>query len=194
MRRWSGMLGGRIRIGIAVAVAIAGLTFTAAPPAQAKDRGSDSITCLFGQTNQATVTIAPNNLWPPNHKMRNITLSVSLDNDSQVPVPFSLTIDSLSSDQQLADDGGHNGCGQPTAKQGKDTSPEPPVTQSDTLQSKSDVLTLPIMLRGERCARIGPRTYEVAFHCCDNSDAQNPICDAGGSDVLEVHVQKKNKK
>ncbi|MGH7948781.1 MAG: hypothetical protein ACREQF_06130, partial [Candidatus Binataceae bacterium] len=121
-----------------IAILTIGL-LTLAPPAFAKpdkSSGSFSVGCLTGDTAlqnsegldsgeaAAMVTISPANLWPPNHKLTDVGLSLALSADSTTgPIDLSLTINDITHDQVAGDDAGGRGCGAPTAKQGMDWAP-----------------------------------------------------------------------
>lgn len=158
-----------------------------------KDSGSAIVACLTGDIGNpnATVTISPTIMWPPNHKLRPIDLSISLDTPPGVPPEnVSLVVDSIVSDQQATDDVGHHGCGQKTAKQGPDVPTTLPTVTGD-LSTTTDALTTSFLLRAERCAKIGARTYTVSLHCCDNTAV---FCEAADSETLTVVVPKKKPK
>jgi hypothetical protein len=153
-----------------------------------KDSGSATVGCLVGDTGPTgTVTISPTTMWPPNHKLRPIDLSLSLDTPPVAPENVSLTVNSVVSDQQATDDVGHHGCGQKTAKQGSDVPTNLPMTVTGPLSLTTDALTTSFLLRAERCAKIGTRTYTVSVTCC-NTDST--FCDAV-PETLTVTVPKK---
>lgn len=152
-----------------------------------KDFGSGTVGCLVGDTGPTgTVTISPTTMWPPNHKLRPVDLSLSLDTDPIATENTSLTVNSIVSDQQAADDAGHNGCGQKTAKQGADSSGTP-VTVSGPLTLTTDAISTSVVIRAERCAKVGDRTYTVSVTCCN---IDSTFCDAS-PEVLTVVVPKK---
>jgi hypothetical protein len=180
----------------------------AAPTVLAKDSGSFSVDCLTSDsslqhaegditTAPAQVMVSPANLWPPNHKMRNMNLSMSLTNnltDPNASVPVSLTVSEITDDQVADDDAGGHGCGRPSDKQGPDWAPADinsnPLAASGDLSDSSPSLALSgVQLRGERCAKDGVRVYTIAVTCCDNTNAQNPVCDSS-PELLQVTVPK----
>ena len=140
----------------------------------------------------AIVTISPARLWPPNHRLRDVAISMSLNTTTTLanPVDVSLTIDDITDDQIGPDDAGGDGCGKPTSRQGLDWSPDlsnypQGLQQTGSLQTQTDAVSLGgVQLRAERCAALGTRTYTVSFICCDTTDPTNPICDASPESVL----------
>lgn len=177
-----------------------------APPAFAKpdkSSGSFSIGCLTEdgalQTSEgldpgdaaAMVTISPANLWPPNHKLTDVALSLSLSADSDSAVEVSLAVDDITHDQTAGDDEGGHGCGAPTVKQGADWAPPTDfssLTAGATLQFVSDspLLLEGVQLRRERCAKDGTRMYAISVTCCD---VTNDVCDADPV-ILNITVPK----
>lgn len=163
-----------------------------------KDSGTFSTTCLDSDTNLsngATIAISPATLWPPKHKMAPVIVSMKLNADASSSVPVSFSITSITDDQVADDDAGGHGCGQKTSKQGADWSPvgldaQNPLTVSGSLQMSSDAISTDpgaVELRRERCAKDGSRVYELEVTCCDNTNAQSPVCDSA-PEVLEVTV------
>lgn len=182
----------------------------AAPMALAADTGTFTLSCLANdsalQTSEgitdatvapAHVSVSPASLWPPNHKMRDLTVSMGLTQDSSSSVNVTLTINSITDDQVTADDPGGSGCGRSTAKQGEDWAPtdfsSSPVQASGSLKLASDppVAFAPgtIQARGERCGKVGTRTYSIDVTCCDTT---NNVCDSS-PETLEVTVPKSHK-
>lgn len=169
-----------------------------------RDTGSFSVACLTNDialqsaeglttgSPAATVTISPASLWPPNHKFRNVNISMSLPSGATnlaSPVDVSLTVNDITDDQVTQDDGGGAGCGKPSARQGADWSPTDftGLVQSGALQLTTDSVSVPgVELRAERCAKLGTRTYEVSVTCCDIT---NSVCDTA-PEVLDVTVPK----
>lgn len=141
----------------------------------------------------AQVTVSPGSLWPPNHKMRDLNLSMSLTNNSNSQVSVSLTINGITDDQTAADDPGGSGCGASTAKQGEDWSPTVfPVQETGNLTSTTDSVSFApseVQVRGERCGKLGTRTYSISVTCCDTTNLtnNNPTCDSE-PEVLLVTV------
>ena len=165
---------------------------------KSKDSGTFSTTCLDSDnnlSNGATIAISPATLWPPKHKMAPVIVSMKLNADANSSVPVSFSISSITDDQVADDDAGGHGCGQKTSKQGSDWSPgsldaQNPLTISGSLQMSSDAISTDpgaVQLRRERCAKEGTRVYELEVTCCDNTNAQSPVCDSS-PEVLEVTV------
>src|SRR5437588_9057637 len=141
-----------------------------------KKTGSFSVGCLFEDAvlqdsegiprsqAPAIASISPALLWPPNHKFRNMAISMGLAADSASPVDMTLTVNDITDDQVADDDAGGFGCGAATSKQGADWIPTDfsTLTASGTLQSTHDSLPVSgVRLRAERCAKDGTRTYEL---------------------------------
>jgi hypothetical protein len=172
---------------------------SAAPGALAKNTGSFSVGCLTNDTTlqtdegvsnttaPANVTVSPANLWPPNHKFRDMDIVMTLA--AAVPSPgvdVSLQVNDITDDQVADDDASGHGCGKPTTKQGSDweptTFPFPSSPQTGTLESTSDQVSISgVELRDERCARDGTRTYTISVTCCDTTNA---VCDSSPEELL----------
>jgi hypothetical protein len=155
------------------------LLLAIAPPALAKDKsfGSLSVECFIGEA-AAMVTVSPAILWPPNHKLADVVLSLSLSDPASGPVDVSLTVDGITHDQEASENEGGHGCGKPTAKQGADWAPTDfsSLTASGTLPADDPLLLEGIQLRRERCAKDGTRLYEISVMCCDDTP-DVPVCD-----------------
>ncbi len=167
------------------------LLLAIAPPAFAKDKsfGILSVECFIGEA-AAMVTVSPAIMWPPNHKLADVVLSLSLADPASGPVDVSLTVDGITHDQEASENEGGHGCGKPTAKQGADWAPTvfSSLTASGTLEFATDSLLLEgIQLRRERCAQDGTRMYEISVICCDETDVTSPVCDPV---ILNVTVPK----
>lgn len=142
----------------------------------------------------ALVTISPAILWPPNHRLGDEAISMSLNTTTTLanPVDVSLTINDITDDQLAADNSGGDGCGRPTDRQGLDWSPNlsnypDGLSQTGSLQGPTDAVVLDgVQLRAERCARLGTRTYTVSFTCCDTTDPSNVICDASPESLYVI--------
>jgi hypothetical protein len=179
-----------------------------APMALAKDTGSFTVSCLTTdsalQTAEggitgapAQVTVSPANLWPPNHKMRDLTISMGLTNNltnQSSPVAVTLTVNDVTDDQVATDDAGGGGCGAVTATQGADWSPTDfsnnAVQAGGNLAATTDAVSIgSVQARGERCAKLGTRTYSISVTCCDTT---NGVCDSS-PEVLDVTVPKSRK-
>ncbi len=136
---------------------------------------------LTAGTAAATVTISPASLWPPNHKLGNEAISMTLPAAAGSAVDVSLQVTDITDDQLAADNGNGEGCGKPTSKQGADWAPTsfPGVAATGTLELTTDSLALDgVQLRSERCAKLGTRTYTVTVECCDTTNA---VCDTVGT-------------
>lgn len=152
----------------AVSAATMMVAMAVSHPAAAKslEGGEASVPCGDGQ-----VVYSPTQLWPPNHKMRTITVTyidsstagaTQGDNDGDAE---SLTINSVTDNQVGDDDQGGHGCGTATQKQGSDwafstntISGTDPATIATTLQ-----------VRGERCGKDKSegRIYTINVTCGD---------------------------
>ena len=141
----------------AMAVVIAALGPAGADPARPQG-GSGSTPC-----NDGTVTWSPTNLWPPNHKMRTITINYT-DNDNDGDM-IAITVGMISDDQSNSDGSGElNGSGQPTDKQGLDWSG----TGNSGMASDPGTATTTAQVRGERSGRdMTGRTYTIKVTCSD---------------------------
>jgi len=183
-------------------VFFAAAIFGAPRAAMARDSGTYSLTCLGTDTNitgGATISITPASLAPPNHKLRNETVTMNLNNDSATLDNYSFTIENITDDQTVQDDEGRAGCGQKTKKQGADWFPTEtnidPLRIAGNLQFAADTMFTTqgqLQLRGERCGRLGTRTYLLSVTCCDNRDSNTPICDPSPQ-LLRVMVPKNGK-
>lgn len=158
---------------------------------------------LSSGTAAATVSISPAILWPPNHKLKNEGIVMTLPAASTTGVvDVSVQVTDITDDQLSADNGNGGGCGKPTAKQGADWSPStfPGTLATGSLELTTDSLALDgTQLRAERCASLGTRTYTVTVQCCDTTNA---VCDTVGTvngialdalPELNVSVNKSNK-
>lgn len=189
-----------MRLGRLMASAVgaaAMIVIATAPAALAKGKGkqttSFSVGCLTQdtalQTSEgltagtaaATVTISPASLWPPNHKLENEDISMTLPADAASAVDVSLQITDITDDQLAADNGNGDGCGKPTSTQGADWAPTtfPGPLATGSLEVTTDSLALDgVQIRSERCAKLGTRTYTITVQCCDTSNA---VCDTVGT-------------
>lgn len=144
-------------------------------------------------TAPVTVTITPGSLQPPNHKLKNVAITASLAADAAAPVNLTIAITDITDDQVAEDDTPGNGCGKPSSKQGADWSPTDftSLTTTGSLQLVSDapLAIAGVMLRAERCGKLGTRTYSLAVTCTDNT---NVVSDTTA--VLQLIVPKNNKK
>ena len=137
---------------------------------------------LTAGTAAATVSISPASLWPPNHKLKNEGIVMTLPAAAAAgAVDVSLQVTDITDDQVAGENRGGDGCGQPTAKQGADWAPTtfPGALATGSLALTTDSLALDgTQLRSERCAQLGTRTYTVTIQCCDTTNA---VCDTVGT-------------
>jgi hypothetical protein len=127
--------------------------------------GQASIPCGAGQ-----VIVSPIQLWPPNHKMRTISITY-IDNSAAGATEGnndgdqeSLAINSITDNQSGLDDEGGHGCGPSTAKQGEDwTFSTNTITGTDPANIGTTA-----QIRGERCGRDNnDRIYDINVTCGD---------------------------
>ncbi|MDO8433975.1 MAG: hypothetical protein Q7S58_16375 [Candidatus Binatus sp.] len=154
------------RSGIVAAVAVIVLLFAssafAKPP---KSGGTATAPCGDG-----VITYTPTTLWPPNHKMKSISIKFAESEATSDGDTLGLQVTDISSNQQSDDDEGGHGCGARTSKQGPDFSfskaviSGPPGDDTVTLTTSVDV-------RAERCARDGARVYTIDVTCSDGDDS-----------------------
>src|SRR5487761_476050 len=179
-----------------------------------KDFGTYQVGCLAADTalqtvegiqnsgtSPAVVSISPATLWPPNHKMSTESVAVGLTQAITSPggvygsgADIKVWVTGLTDDQIADETGKGQGCGQPTAKQGPDWTPDVSFTDpnsyifgeatglSDTTLAilsltNQSAQAADISLRAERCARDGTREYSVYLVCCDTTNPSSVICD-----------------
>lgn len=140
--------------------ATAGLMLMAAPFTYARDFGMATATC-----GDISIEYSPTTLWPPNHKMRTITIQATDNGDSAnetTSEPFSITVQNIS-DQQSEARG--EGCGNVTT--------QPPdwsgVGNTANGTDSGSTIVTSAQVRGERCAREGDRTYDIQIACTDEN-------------------------
>src|SRR5712692_1125763 len=93
-------------------IGAAALLLLAAAPSVYADSGQTTVSCSDG-----SVTYSPTTLWPPNHKLRTITIAYNQPcDDGGCGSPISLTVNSITSNEEPPG----NGCGQPNPPQGPD--------------------------------------------------------------------------
>jgi len=141
-----------------MAVVLGALTATAmALPAARADFGTSSVACGEG-----TVTYSPSNLWPPNHKMRTVTLKFEEAGTGEDNGNFiGLQVNSITYDEQGHEKGA-------TARHSPDfTGVGNNDMGTDTVDG-SDPATVTVQLRSERMGtdRDG-RTYTINVTCID---------------------------
>ena len=110
-----------------------------------------------------TVLVSPETLWPPNHKLRTITITYVETAADTAPDTLSLTINSIT-DNELAQDPGTSGtpdsCGPTDADWVFDSTP---VTNTDP-----NAVATTVQVRAERCGddkAQGGRTYTINLTC-----------------------------
>ncbi|MBI5216453.1 MAG: VCBS repeat-containing protein [Ignavibacteriae bacterium] len=118
------------------------------------ESGTDScsfyVTVIDSQKPKITLTCTPQFLWPPNHKMRQIDVSISASDNSQ---NFSVLLLSVTSDE--ADNGTGNGD-----------------KVNDIQQVSTGSLDTSFLLRAERAGNGNGRNYSVTYSAIDNSGNQ----------------------
>ncbi|MGO9450001.1 MAG: hypothetical protein ACLQDV_02975 [Candidatus Binataceae bacterium] len=124
--------------------------------------------------NDGMIVLSPDTLWPPNHKL--VTVDVAyIDNDNDGD-PVSLTINSISSNQDSPD--GTSECG---PSSGPDWIVGPsPVTATDPTSASTTV-----QLRAERCGDEGSRIYTISVTCTDGAP-ENATARAQTVDVTVI--------
>jgi hypothetical protein len=157
-------------IGLVAAFALAAIAFT--PPAFANhfSGGTSVVLCGDGE-----VSYSPIQLWPPRHKMQEITIKYidSMDPDATAGdndddgESESLAINSISSDQDADEEDGGEGCGKRTEKQGSDVS----FSTGAVTGSDPTVIATTAFVRAERCGKIKqPRTYTISVTCTSGAN------------------------
>jgi len=150
----------RLALGAAAvaAVGIAIPTFASGGPS-----AGGSAPCINAMTSQqdGTVTWTPSSLWPPNHKMKTITITYTapsdISNDQSV-----ITIGAITDDQVAPDGSELQGSGQPTDQQGADWSG----TGNTNSGPEGTAVTTNAQVRAERSgtSKAG-RTYTIQVMC-----------------------------
>jgi hypothetical protein len=161
------------RFGIIAAVVASTLAFV--PNAFAKHvkppKGGGVATTPCGD---GTITWGPISLWPPNHKLVGIHIQFAENESPADGDTIGLQINDISFNQQSADDDGASGCGKPTSKQGSDFGFHTAVVSGPD----SGPISNDIVLRAERCSRLGARVYLIDVTCSDD----------GGTDDVTLAV------
>lgn len=157
------------------------LTASVAFPALAATRNSGTsspVTCTGGGAD-GTVTVSPDTLWPPNHKMVNVTVSYAdTENDggatgetTMVTITgVSETDGTTTSNAEVPDT--LKGSGAPGTVQGPDAVPGATAPGSDP----SSPATAQVQLRAERSGTDGHgsgRTYAITVSCMDSNEPGN---------------------
>lgn len=158
------------------AVGVAAALLTAAAPAAfaKKPAGPNLFTTACGD---GTVTVTPETLWPPNHKLATISISYVETATDTAADTISLTINSIT-DDELAQDPGTAGtpdsCGPDDVDWVFDSTP---VTASDPSAAATTV-----QVRAERCGddkAQGGRKYTINLTCAGSD---------GSTDTIDVPV------
>jgi hypothetical protein len=119
-----------------------------------------------------TIAYSPTVLFPPNHKLKTISI-VATDTDSDGPEePASITVTSITGNQENAPG---EGCGERGEEHGPDWTG---IGNSVSGNVDPGSLNLSVQLRAERCVRLGDRLYTIEISCDDN----------GGTGTAELTV------
>jgi len=159
-----------------VAVILAGMAMGSASQAKPFDGGTASVACGDG-----TVTVTPAKMWPPNHKMKDVTLNydeTSADDGDTI----GLTVTSISNEEEGTEKGS-------TRRHGPDDAGEG-FTDTGTDTTPSDPATVVIQLRKERLAKPKDgRTYTIEVECTDAGDVslEPPTTDTASITVFVPH-------
>jgi len=148
-----------MRVKLSAVLAAAALVVTIFGPgvqAKVKDTGPGTTACDGG-----TVTWSPNRMWPPNHKVRDVTISFNTTTEGDA---LSLSVDSVTNSED--------------PQSGSGAKHEPDVTgvpASDTGTATQDPATVTIGLRAERDGRNKDgRTYTINVTCSSVSGGGVP--------------------
>ena len=143
--------------------ATAGLLLMAAPLTYARESGIGNATC--GDIN---IVYAPTTLWPPNHKMRTITIQATDNSDSSETgsEPFSVTVQNIT-DHQSETTG--EGCGNVRTQASDWAGIGNNVSGTDP----GSMVVNSAQVRGERCAHEGDRVYTIQIGCTDEKGASS---------------------
>jgi len=126
-----------------------GVTFTACDEAGNCSSCQTTVTVMDTTPPEISVSLVPNTLWPPNHRMVDVQALVTA-NDSCVPPTFALT--SVASDEPDDVPGGGDGH-----------------TMNDIQDADVGTADLNLRLRAERVGGGDGRTYTVAYAASDAS-------------------------
>jgi hypothetical protein len=173
----------RLKVGAVIAVAV--LLGSVGTAAQAKpfDGGSGSAPCIAsdGTTVVGTFDYSPAAMWPPNHKMRDVTVNYTdADNDGDA---ISFSVDSVTNSEDGLEEGA-------TANHAPDVQNTPllPITGTDGTATPD--LTTTFQVRSERMGtdKAG-RTYTITVSCTDAGDvsATGPSSGTATLTVLVPH-------
>jgi hypothetical protein len=153
----------RIRvIAVTAVAALAVGLFGSVSQAKPFDGGSETASCSNG-----TVTWSPRRLWPPNHKLRDVTISFNNANEGDT---LTLSVDSVTNSED--------------PQSGSNAKHEPDVVgvpASDIGTATADPATVTIQLRSERSGKSKPdgRIYTINVSCATTS---------GGPDTATLTV------
>lgn len=113
------------------------------------------------------ITYSPSTLWPPNHKMQDISISFA-ETETPDSDTLGLLVTDITSSQQAEDDAGGAGCGAASATQGPDFVIDDPAGVTGPAGDDVDEVTTSVHLRAERCAKDKtPRLYTIDVTCSD---------------------------
>lgn len=147
---------------LVIASTIGTFVFMMVPTTEAKRPGGKppSGSSFTVACNGGTVSISPARLWPPNHKMRNA--SVTYTDESVEDSTLTLTVNGITDDQSSVDGSGDGGCGRPNESQDWSFDSKP-------VSGPEGAISENVLLRAERCAGDkadgGTRTYDINVTC-----------------------------
>lgn len=158
--------------------------------AATRNSGTSSPVACTGGGADGTVTVSPDTLWPPNHKLVNVTVSYAdSDNDGGAMGETTMvmitgvteTDGTTTSNAEMPDT--LNGSGAPGSVQGPDAVVGPTAPGSDP----STPATAQVQLRAERSGTDGHgsgRTYAITVSCMDSTE---PGSSSATVDVFVPH-------
>lgn len=171
----------RLKLGAVICAVALAAGMGSAAVAKVKDSGTGTAPCLAsdGTTVVGTFEWTPTSMWPPNHKLRDVTVNYTdLDNDGDA---ITFSVDSVTS----SDEGFETGS---AANHSPDVSGTPitPIAGTDT-EAVPD-LTTTFQLRAERMGHNKEgRTYTIVVSCTDAGDASLTPPTTGDA-ILTVHI------
>ena len=121
------------------------------------------VTCGSG-----SVTWSPTTLWPPNHKLKTVTITYKGDNDGDTAT---VAVTGWS-DNETVDGVEMNGSGQPDPQQGPDVVPGSPGMGPDSAPVQTTA-----QVRAERSGRGSGRVYTLTVRCSETDG------DSGAADI-----------
>src|SRR5215469_14537393 len=123
--------------------AAAMVVVAAAPVAFAHGKPQQQPNQLSTACGDGTVLVSPENLWPPNHKLRTITITYVETASDTAPDTLSLTINSIT-DNELAQDPGTSGTPDSCGPNDDDwVFDSTPVTSTD---GSTDTIDVPVVV------------------------------------------------